>query len=113
MGINYKSLGKRIRSFRKSSGITQRELGEISGVEASNISHIERAATKVSLPTLVKIADGLNVSLDDLVYESIKSNRHISVKELNETLSDCTEIETKILVEIVRFSKDILRKTNE
>ncbi len=57
MGIDYVSIGKRVKEARISHGWTQERLSEKSGVEPSNISHIERAATKLSLPTLVKIAN--------------------------------------------------------
>ena len=113
MIIDYAAIGKRIRHFREALHITQAELGERSLVEPSNISHIERGATKVSLPTLMKIANALLVSLDDLVYDSLSDNREISVKELNESLSDCTPSELKAIVELVKSTKDILRKNNE
>ena len=109
MKIDYAAIGARIRHFRKTLHITQAELGERSQVEPSNISHIERGATKVSLPTLLKIANALRVSLDDLVYDSIERNRHISVEELNALASDCTDDELKSIVEMVRSTKSILR----
>lgn len=71
MKIDYVSIGKRIKSFRNEKGWTQAVLAEKSGVEPSNISHIERAATKVSLPTLISIANALDVSLDEIVYNSL------------------------------------------
>ncbi len=57
MHIDYVSVGKRIRELRIKQGLTQNKLAEKSGIEPSNISHIERAATKLSLPTLVSIAN--------------------------------------------------------
>ena len=51
MGIDYISIGNRIKEIRAAKGWTQAKLAEESGVEPSNISHIERAATKLSLPT--------------------------------------------------------------
>ena len=110
MEINYTAIGARIRRFRKALHITQAELGERAQVEPSNISHIERGATKVSLPTLMKIANALHVSLDDLVFDSLENNHHISVKELNEVLSDCSDHELKAIVEMVKSTKSILRK---
>lgn len=107
MEINYKAIGERVRRFRMSKNWTQAELGELSLVEPSNISHIERGATKVSLPTLMKIANALDVSLDELVYDSLKTNRHISTDELNELLSDCTDSELKTIVELVKSVKSI------
>ena len=68
MSINYEIIGSRIRGIRKNKKMTQEKLAELSGVEPSNISHIERAATKLSLPTLVSIANALDVTLDEIVY---------------------------------------------
>ena len=72
MSIDYVVIGNRIREIRKDKKMTQAYLAELSGVEPSNISHIERAATKLSLPTLVNIANALEVTLDDIVYSNIK-----------------------------------------
>jgi len=110
MEIDYVALGSRIRKFRKSLGITQAQLGEKASVEPSNISHIERGATKVSLPTLVRIANALHVSLDELVYDSVYKNQHISIKEMNNVLADCSDEEVKAIVEMAKSTKKILRK---
>lgn len=110
MEIDYKSIGERTRHFRGAMQITQAALAEKSGVEPSNISHIERGATKVSLPTLVKIANALGASLDDLVLGSLYKTRHVSVKELNGLLEDCTDGEIKSIVELVKNAKPLFRK---
>lgn len=39
--IDYSIIGAKIRELRKVKGITQERLGELSGIEPSNISHIE------------------------------------------------------------------------
>ena len=110
MNLDYKAIGTRIKYFRGKQNITQVQLAEISGVEPSNISHIERGATKVSLPTLFKIANILEVSLDDLVYDSLDKTTHISYKELNQLLADCTDKELKAIIEMAKTTKSILRK---
>lgn len=108
--IDYKAIGAKIKYYRTMRVLTQAQLAEKSSVEPSNISHIERGATKVSLPTLFKIANALEVSLDDLVYDSLEKTRHISNKELNRILSDCTDNEIKAIIEMVKSTKSILRK---
>lgn len=110
MDIDYKSIGRNIKEFRIKKGLTQVKLGEKSGVEPSNISHIERGATKVSLPTLVSIANALGVSLDEIVYESLTKNEHIAIKEINELISDCERNELAAMIEIIKTTKAILRK---
>ena len=109
--LDYQGIGARMKYYRNQKKITQAQLAEISNIEPSNISHIERGATKVSLPTLFRIANALEVSLDDLVYDSLEKSQHISNKELNQILSDCNDKELKTIVEMVKTTKLILRRT--
>ena len=69
MGLDYQAIGTRVRRLRKARGLTQQTLAELSDQEPSNISHIERGATKLSLPTLVNIANALEVTVDELLEE--------------------------------------------
>ena len=109
MELDYVSIGRRIKKYRIDLGLKQSQLAERSGVEPSNISHIERAATKVSLPTLVNIANALEVSLDEIVYDSLIKNEHISIKEINELLVDCEREELTALIQIDKTTKNIMR----
>ena len=109
MGIDYVSIGYRIKEIRTAKGWTQAKLAEESGVEPSNISHIERAATKLSLPTLVNIANALGVTLDEIAYGSLVKSNHVSVKMIDEILSDCSPEELKSLAEVIRTTKAVLR----
>ena len=109
LGIDYVAIGARIRACRKEKGWTQAELAERSGVEPSNVSHIERAATKLSLPTLINIANALESTLDELVYGTLIKNEHISIKMMDDLLSDCTAEELKALAEVLYTTKKVLR----
>lgn len=112
MEINYVAIGKRIRQLRMARGWSQAILAEKSGVEPSNISHIERAATKLSLPTLVNISNALEVSLDEIVYDSLLKNEHITLEIINELLSDCNSKEISAIIEIIKTTKNIIRMEN-
>lgn len=109
MNIDYISIGKRIKNFRVKKSWNQVTLAEKSGVEPSNISHIERAATKVSLPTLINIANALEVSLDQIVYDSLVKNEHVSINTINELIDDCTSTEISAIIEIIKTTKSIIR----
>lgn len=109
MNVDYVSIGNRIKEIRKSKGWTQAKLAERSEIEPSNISHIERAATKLSLPTMVSIANALEVSLDELAYGSLKKSSHISVKIINDIIEDCTTEELKSIAEVIKTTKSVLR----
>lgn len=107
--MDYVALGKRIREIRVSQNLTQTKVAEIAGIEASNLSHIERAATKVSLPTLISIANALEVSLDELVYGSLISNVHVCNSIINELLYDCTAEELNGIIEIIKSVKNVIK----
>lgn len=109
MALDYAAIGQRIRMFRIKRGWKQSDLAEKTGVEPSNISHIERAATKLSLPTLVSIANALEVSLDEIVYNSLIKNKHIYVKEIDELVGDCDPKELSSIIQIIRTTKGIIR----
>ena len=110
---DYVSIGVQVRALRKQKKWTQEELAEISGVEPSNISHIERAATKVSLPTLMNLANALEVTLDELVFGSLVQSRHVSVKMIDDLLQDCTPQELQALTEILTHARQVLRQFAE
>lgn len=109
MEIDYISIGNRIKALRTAKGWTQAKLAEKSGVEPSNISHIERAATKLSLPTIVNIANALGVTLDELAYGSLIKSSHVSNNIINDILSDCSPDELKSLAEVIKTTKSVLR----
>lgn len=109
MEIDYIGIGKRIKEKRVAHGWTQADLAEKSGIEPSNLSHIERAATKLSLPTLISITNALGATLDELAYDSLQNNSHISVSMINDLLSDCTPDELKAFTVILKTMKSVLR----
>lgn len=109
MGIDYQAIGRRIREARQERRWSQAQLAELSGIEPSNISHIERAATKLSFPTLVSIANALEVSLDALVYDNLVQSARISCDKINDLLADCTDEELRAMTEIIKTTKNILR----
>lgn len=109
MDIDYVSIGNRIKEIRIQKGWTQAKLAEESGVEPSNISHIERAATKLSLPTMINIANALSITLDEIAYGSLIKSHHISAKIIDDIISDCSSDELKSIVEVIKTTKSVLR----
>ncbi|MBQ6823033.1 MAG: helix-turn-helix transcriptional regulator [Clostridia bacterium] len=110
MSIDYRSIGARIKELRKARGITQERLAETVQVETSTISHIERATTKVSLPTLIHIANALEVSVDALLYGTLIRSEHISVRIIDDLLADCSSDELHAIIDMIKTTKKILRR---
>lgn len=112
MELDYRAIGVRVRRLRKERGLTQQALAELSGQEPSNISHIERGATKLSLPTLVSVANALEVTVDQLLCDSLPASRSVFEMEAAHILSDCSHLELKIITETIRTLKENLRRIN-
>lgn len=57
----------RLREIRKSRGLTQEELGDLVGLTKASISFYESGKQDPGVDTLKRIADVLNVSVDNLL----------------------------------------------
>ena len=62
-------LGRRIRKLREQAGISQENLGFLSGLHRTYVGAIERGERNPSVLSLKKIADALKVGVRDLFDE--------------------------------------------
>jgi transcriptional regulator with XRE-family HTH domain len=68
MEFDFVSIGRRIKTARHRSKITQEKLAELIDVSNVYIYYIERGERRASLVLLAQIARVLEMSLDDLVF---------------------------------------------
>ena len=112
MGVNeldYKMIGQRIRAERNKKGWQQAELAFRAGLTAAHLSYIETAQTKLALPTIVKIANALSVSVDALLYDSLDEVKVVYDKKIAEELEDCDAAELQAFLEIIQSTKKVIR----
>jgi len=62
-------LGRRIRKLREQAGISQENLGFLSGLHRTYVGAIERGERNPSVLSLKKLADALKVRVGDLFDE--------------------------------------------
>jgi len=101
-------VGDRIRKLRKERGLSQEELGYKSDLHYTHIGAIERAEKNWSIDTLVKVAGGLNVTVNDLLFlpskpEDIRSLKKSVITEINES----SPAALKIFSDMVRSVKSM------
>ena len=65
--LNYERIGKRVQQLRKMKKLSQADLAELTEMSVSYISHIETAIKKASLESIVRIANALGVTVDQLL----------------------------------------------
>lgn len=110
--INYKEIGKRIKIARIQGELTQEKLAETVGISSSHLSNIETGNARVSLPTLVHIANALEVSISDLLCDNLKKAKDSYCKECDQLLSDCSEKEIRFITDLISAALCSLRKNN-
>ncbi|HVS78887.1 MAG TPA: helix-turn-helix transcriptional regulator [Candidatus Saccharimonadales bacterium] len=62
----YKEIGKRIVAARKARHMSQEHLASDAGIDRSHMGFIEQGRRKPTISTLVKIANSLHISLEEL-----------------------------------------------
>ena len=61
-----KAFGRNLRLLRKERGMTMQELADLSDIEYSQLSRIERGVINTSLSVIFEIADALEVEPKEL-----------------------------------------------
>lgn len=61
-----RALGLRVRALREAQALTLEAAGEAMDIDATHLQKIEAGRINLTMVTLVRIADGLKVSLRDL-----------------------------------------------
>lgn len=115
MIVDYHAIGKRIKIARIKLGsdFTQEVLSERTGISLPHISNIETGKTKLSLPTLINIANALSVSVDELLCDNVVRSKAVFEKEAAEVFEDCSDFEVRVIVDILKSTKEALRKDQQ
>ena len=98
-------IGSRLRKLRYSLDLTQEKLGEKADLHYSYIGQVERGDKTPSLKALIKIADALNISLEELIREDKYDKRkigNIKLKNINKLLADRNPEELDLIYNILK-----------
>lgn len=106
--MDYFEIGQRIRRIRKARGLSQEQLAEKVGISVTHMSHIETANTKLSLAVFVEIAQALEVQTDSLLYDAPKDSISSAIGEISGILESCDTRQARIILEIIKSSKQAL-----
>lgn len=110
MELDYKAIGKRIKIARIQNDMTQERLAEAAGLSPTHLSNIETGTTRVSLQTLVGIANALHVTADNLLCDSVVECKAQFEKDIEWLLQDCDEYEIRIIRDLLDAIKTTIRR---
>ena len=108
--VDYKTLGSRIRAVRLEKKMTQEQLAEAVGVGVTHISHIETGTSIPSLQVMLDIINALGCSADELFCMEIDQARPLMNSWLSELVADCSNMEIKLITDMVLSLKSSLRR---
>ncbi len=83
MKAKYVRIGKNVKKYRAIAEWKQAELAEKTGFTTSHIGQIETASGIPSVEALIKIADALGVTMDEICYGSVKNSAGYLADEFN------------------------------
>ncbi|MDO9024722.1 helix-turn-helix transcriptional regulator [Zwartia sp.] len=66
------TLANRLRDRRKELGLSQEAMADLTGIDRTYASQIERAVANPSLEVLVNIGDALNLDVADLLRDETR-----------------------------------------
>lgn len=80
--MDYVALGARVKTKRLENNMTQEQLAEAVDISAVYVGQIERGDRHMTIDTLVKIANVLQVSIEELLRDSTNKNINARLSEL-------------------------------
>lgn len=107
--LNYKLIGKRLRTIRQKRGYTQEQVSERAGISSQHCSGIECGSAKVSLPALMRLCNALDATPDEILMDSVKQATPLYLKDVAEVFSDCSPDEIYLMLSQADNLKKSLR----
>jgi len=98
-----------VNELRKLKKMSQADLAEYTGMSVSYISHIETGIKHASLESIIRIANALGITVDQVLNGNQTGNREEYKTELCDLISDCTGYERGIIHDIAAAMKQSLR----
>lgn len=104
--IDYKGIGRRIRTARKAKGYTQEYVANVADISPSYMSLIENGSSKLALPTLITIASVLDTTVDSLLYDDTVPVDTGFIDSVKIICSNCNEKEKEYLLNLLKTARE-------
>lgn len=108
--VDYVAAGKRVRKARLKSGKSQEELANAANLSVPYLSHIENARSKASLATFVRLANALDLTLNDLFCDSLQASIAPFKNQIEQALNGCTDVEIRFIASSIESLISALRE---
>lgn len=76
MNARIKAFGLRVRYFRKHLGLSQDDLADKAGLHRTYVGAVERGERNISLINILRLADALNVTAQELFEDNLDKEEY-------------------------------------
>jgi len=105
LGLDMSTFAERLKLLRQARSMTQSRLSQLLAIDPRAYSRWERGDNIPHLETLIKIADVLQVTLDELVGRSMLANdikiRNLELNQLCQQADDLPDTDQQALIQIL------------
>lgn len=100
--MDYVALGNRIKNKRLENNLTQEQLAESVDISAVYVGQIERGDRHMTIDTLVKIANVLHVSIEELLKDSTINNTNARLRELVNIVQGLDTTDINKVIDVIK-----------
>lgn len=87
--FDFHTIGNKLLSVRKRSGLTQAEVAEAAGLSDRTYADIERGSVNMRMESILKICNVLHITPDE-IFTQENTNTKIEQNDLIEKLNSCS-----------------------
>ena len=110
--MDYAIIGKNIKRYRLAQGLRQEDLAERCDCSNSHIGQIENGVGIPSLEMIVRIANALSVTVDQLLKEQYSDPQKVYLREISERIEKYSVKQRTVACEALMHYIDSLDKFN-
>lgn len=102
MNFSDYTLGEHIKTARIKKGFSQEAFAEMLDITPTHVKHMESGHRKPSVDILFKIAQQLDMSIDNVIFTDTEDViKKASINEINNLLTKCSNSELAIVSDLI------------
>lgn len=102
------AFGNYIRKHRKEKKLTQQDLADILGITKKSVCAFESGTTFPSQENIFRLAEILDMSLDEFLYGERIFEHEICIEEINQKLSTLSNKEQGMVITMLKSTIDVI-----
>lgn len=99
--IDFIDIGLRVKALRETRGWSQEKLAAEANISQPTLTRLENGSTNLELATIIKVANALETSMDELLCASLICGTKVYQQEYTELVKNCSVLEMRLINNVV------------